>query len=468
MAGRNAVFAPGAAAESSPAPPQGASARLGAPWVEERIGQFIHYAWKVYDLPELIRGISDARTKPVVPTDLVLAGLHFAALLRLPSLNAMEGYLKEVCFQRLLGCEATADTKLFSADTTARVLDGLDHSAQRSALYQVNSKAERNKVFREGSVAGRRCVAIDGTELFRSRHRHCAACQTRTVRDGDEEVIEYYHRVVVALLLGDSVEVVLDIEPVLGLEARRAAGQSEVETDEGEKTAARRLIRRLHDQYGTFIDIIVLDGLYPDGPTMTLLAKLDYGAVITLRKRTDEPLKEARCLMQDRKPDCNWRDEYRREQIEAWDIAELRTLETYDGPTRVVEAHVHDERSGKTRTWCAAVIGRQTRALGTKAIHRIQRARWHEENTAFHQWSVYWNLGHVFRHTPGAICSMLLILALTFNLLQLFVYRRLRRSESLPSSRRPSTSTSISFRTLFWISAKCRVPMEIWCYFGRH
>jgi hypothetical protein len=66
---------------------------------------------------------------------------------------------------------------------------------------------------------------------------------------------------------------------------------------------------------------------------------------------------------------------------------------------------------------------------------RIIRARWHIENTAFHQWTQYWNLAHVFRHEQHALSAVLLIWTLAFNLLQLFIYRRLGRS------RRPKDPT---------------------------
>jgi hypothetical protein len=39
-----------------------------------------------------------------------------------------------------------------------------------------------------------------------------------------------------------------------------------------------------------------------------------------------------------------------------------------------------------------------------------------------------WNLGHVFRHTQNALMAILLLWTLAFNLLQLFIYRRLGRS----------------------------------------
>ena len=49
------------------------------------------------------------------------------------------------------------------------------------------------------------------------------------------------------------------------------------------------------------------------------------------------------------------------------------------------------------------------------------------EATGFNQWIKYWNFGHVFRHTPNALTAVFLLWTLAFNLLQLFVYRRLGR-----------------------------------------
>jgi hypothetical protein len=58
---------------------------------------------------------------------------------------------------------------------------------------------------------------------------------------------------------------------------------------------------------------------------------------------------------------------------------------------------------------------------------QIIRARWHIEDTRFNRWIRYWNIGHVFRHTPNALMAVLLLSTLAFNLLQLFIYRRLGR-----------------------------------------
>ena len=72
-------------------------------------------------------------------------------------------------------------------------------------------------------------------------------------------------------------------------------------------------------------------------------------------------------------------------------------------------------------------MGNRARKIGRRKALKIVRSRWHIENTGFGQWVKYWNLGRVYRYTPNAIQAILLIWMLVFNLLQFFVYRRLKR-----------------------------------------
>ena len=341
-------------------------------------------------------------------------------------------------FQRLIGKSPRQEEKVFSADVVANVLDKLNLGPVRSALEQVIWKAERNKAFRQGSYGSLRCVAIDGWEPLASYHRHCSHCHVRKVQrklaSGEiVEVDQYYHRYVVALLVGPIIDVVLAIEPVRNKLALREAGLPD-DTAEGELTAALRLVDSLQATYGSFIDAFVFDGLYPNGPVLTKLAGHGYGAFIVLRNENNEPLKEALSLWDDQAPCLQIEDTEKKESIAFWDVDQIETLETFKGKLRVVRAIVTKEK-GKQHTWCFAVLGKRARRVSLPTALKITRSRWHIENTAFNQWIQYWNLGHVFRHTANALLAVILLWSLTFNLLQLFVYRRLKRS------RRPKDPT---------------------------
>jgi len=240
-----------------------------------------------------------------------------------------------------------------------------------------------------------------------------------------EEVEQYYHHYVVALLLGPVLDVVLGIEPVLNEEARRDRDPKHV-GHEGELTAARRLIHSLHDTYGGFIDALVLDALYANGPVMTQLTDYGYGGFLVLKKEKNEPLKDALTLWEMEGRCESYEDPERKEHVEFWDVDDIETLTSYQGKIRAIRAVV-TKPSEDPSTWCFAIIGQRARQLGRRTALQIIRSRWHIENTAFHQWIRYWNLGHVFRHGQNALLAILLLWTLAFNLLQLFIYRRLGR-----------------------------------------
>lgn len=403
------------------------------PWILESCGklqQFEKYACEVYQLPHLLQRITDRRRDPDIPTLEVVTSLFHAALLRLPSINALEGDLKEADFQRLIGRHPCQGVKAFSAEVIDNVLDKLNLDDVRYAIEDVLWIAERNKNFREGSYGTLRDVAVDGWEPFSSYDRHCKCCLERKVKvknptTGEVEVrIQYYHRFVVAMLLGPVLDVVLDIEEVRNNEARRDVGEDA--HHEGELTAALRLIDRLHATYGSFIDAFVFDALYANGPVMTKITTHNYGAFIVLKKEDNEPLKEALALWQGLSPCEQYDDPEKKEHIEFWDVDDIDTLATFRGKSRVLRARI-THNDGSQSTWCYAVVGDRARKTGRRTTLQTVRSRWHVENTGFNQWVQYWNLSHVYHHTQPALLAVLLLWSLVFNLLQLFVYRRLQR-----------------------------------------
>jgi hypothetical protein len=402
------------------------------PWVigtHGKLQQFEKYASKVFDLPGLLDSLSDSRRDPTYPTFDVVNSLFHAGLLRLPSINAIEGNLKDSDFQMLLGLRPKEGIKAFSAEVIDNVLDKLDLDGPRDCIEKVIHKAERNKAFRDDTFGTLRCVAIDGWEPFASYDRHCPYCLTREVSvknhaTGEvEKRTQYYHRYVVAMLVAPLLDLVLGIEPVLNDEARRDLGEDA--KHEGELTAAHRLIDSLYETYGSFIDAFVMDALYANGPVMTRLDKYNYGGFIVLKKEANEPLKEALDIWKDQPPNSSYDDRDIGEHIDFWDVDDIETLDTYKGKVRVVRA-VITKANGKTSTWCFALVGK-AKMSGIRSALKTIRARWHIENTAFNQWVQYWNLNHVFHHTANALLAILLLWSLVFNLLQLFVYRRLKR-----------------------------------------
>ena len=124
-----------------------------------KLHQFEKYVCNVFGLPDLLASFVDTRRAPKIPTFDIANSLFHTAVLRIPSINALEGDLKEGDFQKLIGRQPTPEAKAFSADVVANVLDKLELAGIRKANDEVISKAERNKAFRGGLL---RCVALCG------------------------------------------------------------------------------------------------------------------------------------------------------------------------------------------------------------------------------------------------------------------------------------------------------------------
>jgi hypothetical protein len=398
------------------------------------------YARKVYGLASLLGAITDSRRAPRTSARLVATSVFHAGLLRIRSFNALEPRLEERRFRRLVG--ARADEQLGTADTLSRSLWVMDLEAVRGLSVAMLRKAERNKVFRDGWYAALRYFAIDGWEPFCSRHRHCDECLVRHVRVKDQNgvettVEEYYHRFAVALLIDARFDLLLDFEPLLPkdlrpITAKARGGKTQrvakPELDEGELSAARRLLKRVKETF-PWLDVVVGDALYANGPFLDAASRLRLGAVVIAKKQTDEPLKEALQIWGDAAPQTTIEDKQAGERIELWDCPDLETLHTYrSGKIRCVRARLTrlDQPNRQPSTWSMLVTGAPARRLSPERVLAVARARWHIENTGFHQWVTRWRFGHVFTHNANAIRALFWLFFAAFNLLTLFLYCQLR------------------------------------------
>jgi hypothetical protein len=393
-----------------------------------RLRDLIAYGRKTFDLREGLEAIRDSRQSSTISTYIVAAAVFFTGLLRIRSFNALEPKLREPSFMRLVG-ETTEREALASADTMSRVLRGMDLPSVRALSIGIVAQAERNKVFREGWIGAMRYVALDGWEPISSYERHCDQCLVRRVKVKDRDKVvereQYYHRYVVAMLIDDRFDLALDIEPLLTNDMR-PKGAAKNGEHEGELTAAIRLLRRVKQTYG-WIDAVVGDSLYANGPFLTVVQQLRMSAVVIAKKETDEPLKEALALWKSRPGEVAI-DKDAGERLELFDCPALETLDTYDGKIRVVRARITKlgDPAEQPRTWCMLVTGKAASRLTPKQVLAVARARWHIENTAFHQWTTRWYFDHVFVHDGRGILALYWLFFAAFNLLTLFLYRQLR------------------------------------------
>jgi len=363
-----------------------------------RLRGIVAYGRKVFDLAQHLGRIRDGRKSSKKATaPLIATTVFFCGLLRIRSFNALEPKLAEKPFLSLVDAPPDIE-KLCSADTLGRVLRTMGMDGLRSLCDHIVTRAERNKVFREGWIGALRYVAVDGWEPIPSYNRHCSNCLVRRVgrkQPGGtvEEVDQYYHRYVVAMLIDDRFDMALDFEPLLPNDLR-PPGAAKDDEDEGELTAAKRLVRRVKQTYG-WLDVVVADSLYANGPFLTLVKELRMGSVIIAKKENDEPLKEALRIWDRQPPQRIFEDAENKERIELWDCHELETLSSYKGAIRIVRGRVTDLKNpaATPKTWCIFVTGKAMK-LSAHQVLRVARGRWHIENT-----------GYVELHITRVMCS---------------------------------------------------------------
>ena len=133
------------------------------------------------------------------------------------------------------------------------------------------------------TATGELLLVIDGTQSFSSKQIHCDHCRITKHRDGTRT---YSHQAVVAAVVHptDSTSLPIGVEPV-----SRPDG---VRKNDCEQVAAKRLLRRIREQYPDLKFMVVADALYATGPMIKLLEELSMSYLLVVKpgRHQQEPL----------------------------------------------------------------------------------------------------------------------------------------------------------------------------------
>jgi len=378
--------------------------------------RFFRYLERVFDLSALLGHLRDSRHSPPISTQTVFYCVFLLFVLRLGSLNALEAHYRTGSRRRTWAGHLGQAPP--SADTLGYSLMRFDCETLRQMIHQVYRRLQRNHLIGQIRLDGWLIVALDGHELFSSYSRCCPQCSTRRIHTAQGERIQYYHRVVVAQLLGGSFAIVLDIEPI-------RAGEDEV-------GAATRLMERLLGRYPKAFDVVTVDGLYGRAGFVNLLTKHCKHIVFVLKENNHDLLEDAKGLFSNQAPLgkqdgsglCQRWDE---EGFDAWpDLKDtlriVRSLETKPKAKQI-----------ETSDWYWATTLPKA-IVSTDTICRIGHTRWEVENQGLNVLVNYYGLDHCFKHHPTAIVAFALVCCLAYTLFQMFYYRNLK----IPLSHRGS------------------------------
>lgn len=395
--------------------------------MKQRALQFIKYVNRVYGFAQQLVCFSDGRVNPQIPLKEILCIIFFSIVVNVHSFNKMEFLLKRGYFDKALKKRITKG----SADTFGY---GLGKSLIRQ-FEQVNVRIVKssryNKVFQRGTIDGFTVVALDGTEVFRTKSKHwgCRKCRTtiRTNADGSKE-IDYHENLVGAAYVGRPPNLILGIE-------RIARG-------EGEQTAALRLLKKLYREHCRYADVITLDSLYAKAPVINEIVSQNKIAVIRVKQESYNIIKDAVGLFAGREPDLEKElslksDWYNNDQagkkytyrVKIWDAEDLESWPGIKIPLRVLkieEARFYQNKKEPEEpliTYLVTTANKVT--LPTESVWRMLHRRWDIENKVFHDLKKYWGFGHNYHHDEVAFMAMRWLTVIAMNLFHLFYFRRM-------------------------------------------
>lgn len=405
--------------------------------LHHEITSFDRYLNKVFDFRSAAAALTDARVAPEIsPTSVFLAAFH-GFVFRLPSFQQLEAELAQPALQRWIGAD-----RAFRDDVLRYSLSGFSLDGLQSMLVGVNRTLKRNKAFDAGRVRGRIVAALDGIEVLSSYSRCCDACLQRrvTVRKNGikTEQVQYFHRAVGCQIVSGPVKAFLDFEWL--------------QPNEGEETAALRLLRRLPQLYGSpFFDILLLDALYAQTAVLDLAQQIGWDLVISLKQNQPDLYKSAVRLFGQRSPDAAFTEQrdHKTYQVLLWDTEGLpfsgndpRLVRVLRSEETLTENHyrqgqIQAEQTSHEWLWITTLA---LKTFPAPQVRRLGHDRWILENNGWNDLTQHWAFKHGFlhacQHRPQAItesgdrqpvanrglAAVTLILLLAFTLCAAFVH----------------------------------------------
>lgn len=170
-------------------------------------------------------------------------------------------------------------------DTLARLLARIEVAEIEAAHLAMIRQLIRGKKFGRYLIGGCYPIAIDGSQKFSRAECWDEACLERKVRskkdqDKDQEPEkEYYVYVLEANLAFQNGMVI----PLLSEVLSYTEGDSQRNKQDCEQKAFQRLARRLKACFSHLPIMLLLDGLYPNGPIMALCRQHNWDFMIVLQ-----------------------------------------------------------------------------------------------------------------------------------------------------------------------------------------
>ena len=407
--------------------------------------RFEAYLDKVFGFSDLVSALPEGRQFPRHSWKKVFDAVFLSAAMQIPSLLQIEAECHHGVLAKRIGP--------VSDDTLGYSLERQSPEPVFALSCEIARRLKRNGVLRSDWSRGWVVAAVDGIEICSSFARCCDACMEREIQhkvNGELKTeIQYYHRIVVVVLVSTSFPIPLGVR-------FQKNGETEV-------ACALALLQDLVGQLGRrFLDVLVGDALYLQAPFVQQVERLGLAWAFTLKENQPELLHEAQRCTQDSPHGVQVEPD---REIQYWHLPEVdwpvadrqvRVIKTVRTECqRRVTVHPNDPPRSKGKT---TILQPSTNfyasnfelgSISPLFIHQFSRSRWRIDTEVFHTLTTDCHLKHPAVHQTTALVVLTMIRFLAYTLSLVFYHRQVCSH----ARRKCDTFHELAKRFAYWFFA---------------
>jgi hypothetical protein len=361
--------------------------------------RFEAYLDKVFGFSDLVSALPEGRQFPQHSWKKVFDAVFLGAAMQIPSLLQIEAECHHGALAKRIGP--------VSDDTLGYSLERQSPEPVFALSCEIARRLKRNGVLRSDWSRGLVVGAVDGIEICSSFARCCDACMEREVQHkvkGEMQTeIQYYHRIVVVVLVSTSFPIPLGVR-------FQKDGEAEV-------SCALALLQDLAGQLGRrFLDVLVGDALYLQTRFVQEVERLGLVWAFTLKE--NQPGGEIRYW---HLPEVDWPVADRQVRV-------VKTVRI-EHPRRVTvsEKDAHRTKSKTATSQQSTNFYATNFELGSISplfIHQFGRSRWRIDTEVFQTITTDCHLKHPAVHQTTALVVLTMIRFLAYTLSLVFYQRQ--------------------------------------------
>lgn len=401
-------------------------------------------------LPEWIEEMEDPRNQSYITytqADYVYMGI-LKNICGVKTMHSMEELFNETTCIRTLGILSGNDNlkEMPHSDSLNNYLEKLSPECLRELRKKMIRSLLRMKIFYGSRACGKYWrIILDGTGLYYFKEKHCDNClvSIHTDKEGKKKK-RYYHKVVEAKL-------VLSEKIVISIDTEFIENETEnVEKQDCETNAAKRLLRRLKKDYPRLPVCIQADNLYETEPMMKLCREKRFEYLFTHKEGHQKDLDESyRTYISEK--------EYEEVQIHSMEKGKGRFVNHVENAAGKTEtANIFEyiyEKENKEREksevrfyWITSI---EVTTKNIEEMIKTARGRWKIENEGFNnQKNGIYDIEHLNSRNSNAMKNHYLLTQIADIIMQLYLLWNPVRKELKESIKNTSSRLLESFRGL--------------------